>query len=636
MKPVGELKMIALSKLVAHKGNVRKDPASDEAQAELVASIRAHGLLHNLVVVPRKGGKCAVIAGERRRQALNTIWKEDGGIEPDVPCLVTKAGNVKEQTERSLSENVTRSHMHPADQVEAFAVLAGKGATAEDIGNRFGYEPRYVRSLLRLGGLPAEVLEDWRAGEIDGDAARALATTADMELAASVYKRVKKGGRLDAWQIRNTLNKGRVSAGSEIARYVGLEAYQKDGGTIEETLFDDRDEVKITDPNKLTKLALAKLERAAKKVEAEGWKWVRSELDLDWQVRDEHLSIEPIPKYTKAEQASITALDDEMEAILERQRSGEIDYNERWSLEREVNKKRIPIREKARKRAKYSDEQKALAGAFVTIEGGRGKVIRGMVAPKDKAAYKRLMAGDEKKAGKAKGNAAVGPYPNAVMADVRHMRGAAIRRALADEPRIARDVLTWQLARESRFMATVFEDDLLALSTDGGGTRIPPASKALKADLCGAAVLQPFTGSADFDWIDEPDDTPREVGKHGEAQLRAFGRFMALSEEQRDVLLAHLVADLLIPRLKDEHPAHEALVELLNVDMPQRAVEAQVAPVPSATFWNRLPKATILTTAGQVLSKAWAEGRAKMKKWELVEAAYKAFAEGSTWLPKGF
>lgn len=63
------IKSIPMNKLVASPRNVRKrsDPAAD---AELKASIAAHGLLQNLVVREGKKGQFEVEAGERRRKAL--------------------------------------------------------------------------------------------------------------------------------------------------------------------------------------------------------------------------------------------------------------------------------------------------------------------------------------------------------------------------------------------------------------------------------------------------------------------------------------------------------------------------------------------------------------------------------------
>ena len=67
MDPVPAFREIPLDRLVLSPANVRKTPAPPSADAELKASIAAHGLKQNLVVHPADaGGNYAVIAGGRR------------------------------------------------------------------------------------------------------------------------------------------------------------------------------------------------------------------------------------------------------------------------------------------------------------------------------------------------------------------------------------------------------------------------------------------------------------------------------------------------------------------------------------------------------------------------------------------
>jgi len=69
------IKTIPLNKLVQSPRNVRRhsDPAAD---AELKASIAAHGLLQNLIVRPAAKGKFEVEAGELRRRAMLALANE--------------------------------------------------------------------------------------------------------------------------------------------------------------------------------------------------------------------------------------------------------------------------------------------------------------------------------------------------------------------------------------------------------------------------------------------------------------------------------------------------------------------------------------------------------------------------------
>ena len=170
-----ETRLIPLNKLRVDERNVRSasgDPARVQADAELVASIRAHGLLENLVVVPRGKTQFGVAAGARRLRALKAL-AADGAVPKDhpVPCLVVEKDAA---TESSLAENAVRIAMHPADQVVAFGRLAREGATTEQIAARFGVAERTVQKRVRLGGLPDEIIDAYRGGRINADTATAL------------------------------------------------------------------------------------------------------------------------------------------------------------------------------------------------------------------------------------------------------------------------------------------------------------------------------------------------------------------------------------------------------------------------------------------------------------------------------
>ena len=170
-----EMRLIPLNRLRVDERNVRSasdDPARAQADAELAASIRAHGLLENLVVVPRGKTQFGVAAGARRLRALKALAAEKHlPKDHPVPCLVVDGDAA---TESSLAENAVRIAMHPADQVVAFSKLAREGATAAQIAARFGVAERTVQKRVRLGGLPDEIIGAYRDGRINADTATAL------------------------------------------------------------------------------------------------------------------------------------------------------------------------------------------------------------------------------------------------------------------------------------------------------------------------------------------------------------------------------------------------------------------------------------------------------------------------------
>ena len=62
---------------------------------------------------------------------------------------------------------MVRIAVHPADQVVAFSGLAASGVTVAAIAARFGVSERIVEPRLRLGNAAPELLDAYRAGEID-------------------------------------------------------------------------------------------------------------------------------------------------------------------------------------------------------------------------------------------------------------------------------------------------------------------------------------------------------------------------------------------------------------------------------------------------------------------------------------
>lgn len=179
------IKSIPLNKLVQSPRNVRRhsDPAAD---AELKASIAAHGLLQNLIVRPAAKGKFEVEAGERRRRAMLAL-ADDKILARDheVTCLVLE-DSAEAAVETSLAENFHRLAMNPADEAQAFAALVAGGATVEDVARRFGLTVRFVEGRLRLATLAPVVFEALASGQITLDIAKAFGATSDQDIQARV------------------------------------------------------------------------------------------------------------------------------------------------------------------------------------------------------------------------------------------------------------------------------------------------------------------------------------------------------------------------------------------------------------------------------------------------------------------
>jgi ParB/RepB/Spo0J family partition protein len=162
-----------LADLAPHPDNPRTSLGD---LTELVRSIRSHGILEPLVVLPADDdGTYRIVAGHRRYAA---------GLEAgvtDVPAVVRHLSPI-EAIEAMLSENVNRSDLTVAEEVRAIERLMSldEGLTPAKLCRRIGRSQAWVRSRMAVTILPAR----WRAALDTGDlslaAGEAAASVADL------------------------------------------------------------------------------------------------------------------------------------------------------------------------------------------------------------------------------------------------------------------------------------------------------------------------------------------------------------------------------------------------------------------------------------------------------------------------
>ena len=655
--------------------NVRTTPAGLLADAELKASIAAHGIIENLVVYPAAQGRFAVVAGGRRFEQTKALAAA-GVLGPDhtVPCRIQP--DAEAARELSLVENVVRAAMHPADQVEAFRALADEGETAASIAARFGVSEHTVAQRLRLGHVAPELLDAYRADEMDLATLMAFTVTTDSARQRAVWEELKvQGYRPSARQVKRRLTDGRVPADAAIARYVGVETYEAAGGAVTRDLFADDDEsgVWLDDPEILRGLAMERLEAAAEELRTR-WAWAEVHLDVDWATTARYWRVHPEPcEATDAETAEIETLTE---------RLAELDYldDDAWTEalaeEAEAAQERIEaIHVAIDRRAVYRREDRAIAGCIVTIgEDGTLAVVQGLVRPEDRpeanAADGAAESDDgmaaETPDGAAPANGpapphmdppaltrpALPPDPEAMARkevgvgvgladDLRCLRTAIVKAELACDFEAAFDLLLFQLAR------AVFErgyhDDALDIAVRVTADR--PSVRSDDAEFAavnvGEKLLVADNGVQALDWLQCP---PAE----------AFALMRALPERKKRSLFASCIARTLKPQLAFEssaRPEVEATVARLDFDFA-KVVGANLKPVWNAALvWMRIPKARIFDVARATLGDAWTAARAKLRKAEIAEAMEAAFdpraeapgdvtpegrAAALAWTPPGF
>jgi len=271
--PTKNLILVPLSRLVLRPTgrNVRKTPRM--SIPELAASIQRVGLLQNLIVIAADGEHYEVVAGGRRLAALKLLAKKHRiSKEWEVPCLLVADGTARTA---SLTENVQREAMHPADQFEAFAALVAEGRPIEDIAADFSVTPLVVQRRLKLANVSPRLMADYRADAVTLDQLMALAITDDHAAQEAAFYDAPTWQRQPS-ALRDRLTEQEIDAYRHpLVRFVGLDTYEAAGGGARRDLFAEGDAgVYLTDTALLDRLAQDRLAGIAAEVKAEGWAWV--------------------------------------------------------------------------------------------------------------------------------------------------------------------------------------------------------------------------------------------------------------------------------------------------------------------------------------------------------------------------
>jgi len=451
--PAAELRFIALSRLRLSKRDVRKTRAPVDALAESIARV---GLLQNLIVVPVAGedGEYEVVAGGRRYAALRLLAKKKRiARDQSIPCLVVPDASA---VTVSLTENVQRQDMHPADQFEAFLALVNEGKPIEDIAADFGVTPLVVLRRLKLARVSRRLLADYRAGGVTLEQLMVLTLTDDHKAQEAAFYDAPAHER-EPYALRRRLTQRDVDAArNPLARFVGLDGYTAAGGGIRRDLFaEDGAGVYLTDADLLARLAADKLDAAAVDVRAEGWKWVEAVPSFGYSElaafrRARQTEREPNAKEAKR-LAKLQARQAEIEEALHAAEEAE-DEDAAAPLYEEGDRVGEALDALYVSLMVYAPETVAASGAVVTLDHeGEIVVHRGLVRPEDAKAIAKASPQAERggQDDEADGEAEAKPAKTLSERLVRNLsahRTAALQAEVAAKPDVALAVLVHRLA----------------------------------------------------------------------------------------------------------------------------------------------------------------------------------------------
>ncbi len=155
---------------------------------ELVASIKAHGILQPLIVRPLAPGKFELIAGERRLRAAGVA-----GL-AQVPAIVREASE-QQRLELALVENLQRQNLNPLEEALAYRKLQDEfGLTQAKVAERVGKSRAQVANTERLLALPKRIQDALRAGTITMGHAKVILGVEDKAEQEKLFDLIVKEG----------------------------------------------------------------------------------------------------------------------------------------------------------------------------------------------------------------------------------------------------------------------------------------------------------------------------------------------------------------------------------------------------------------------------------------------------------
>ncbi|MBB2687787.1 UNVERIFIED_ORG: ParB/RepB/Spo0J family partition protein [Rhizobium etli] len=205
--------------------NTRRSKSTPQADALLLATIKAVGIIQPPVVFPeRDGGNGLVIetGHRRRRQAVAA------GLE-EIDVIVVEAAN-DNGAMRSMVENIAREPLNPVDQWRGIERLVALDWTEEAIASALALPVRQIKKLRLLAGVLPAMLDQIALGDMPSEQHLRTIAAASIDEQTEVWKanKPKKGDTAAWWSVANALSRKRMYAkdasfGDDLREAYGIE-----------------------------------------------------------------------------------------------------------------------------------------------------------------------------------------------------------------------------------------------------------------------------------------------------------------------------------------------------------------------------------------------------------------------------
>ena len=581
-------------------------------------------------------------AGGRRYRALELLVKQKRlNKTAPIPCVIRADGILEED---SLAENVQRQALHPLDQFRAFQTLREQGLSDEDIAARFFVTSQIVKQRLKLASASPKLLDIYANDEISLDQLMAFSISNDHARQEQVWETLNRGYNDAPYYIKRLLTENDVPAHDRRVRFVGIAAYEAEGGMVLRDLFSQNGEGWVTDMALLERLVTDKLTAEAEAIKAEGWRWIVVAQEFPYGhangLRRIYGEEAPLPDDDHARRE---ALRNEMAEIEEQYSETDEDLPD--EIDRRLGEIETELDALEDRPMIYDPAEMAIAGVFVSIAGdGRLRIERGYVRPEGEMrmeagggaaseAFIRdhveihhigkngemrqvdpvtVISGNDQPADDE--DEALKPLSERLVMELTAHRTLALRDGLANDPDIAFIAVLHGLVLQTFYHSAT--DSCLEVTWKSSGFSVQGPD--LKECPSAKAIEERHT-NWEMQLPDEPD------------QLWDF--LCDIDHNSQMALFAHCAALTVNAvyeswnRAQGRHSHADQLACALSLDMNAAGWK------PTAeNYLNRVPKARILEAVTQAKGMDMAELIEGLKKSDMAEQAERLLAD-SNWLP---
>ncbi|MEH0295429.1 ParB N-terminal domain-containing protein [Agrobacterium sp. CCNWLW71] len=205
--------------------DARRSKSSTQADALLLATVKAVGIIQPPIVAPETDGGNGYIIQAGHRRVAQAIA---AGLE-EIDIIIVDAAD-DNGAMRSMIENVAREPLNPVDQWRGIERLVALGWTEEAIGVALTLPVRQIRKLRLLANVLPAMLDHMALGDMPNEQQLRTIASASLDEQKQVWKanKPKKAERADWYDISRALSKTRMFArdasfGDDLAAAYGIE-----------------------------------------------------------------------------------------------------------------------------------------------------------------------------------------------------------------------------------------------------------------------------------------------------------------------------------------------------------------------------------------------------------------------------